>query len=363
MSTRKQMAEAAQWFMELDRPGADPRRFMEWQQWMRADAAHQTAYTAFERQMHLKFKQGRLLPTAEEMAADDYDGSVPIEDWKLLPRTAQRSSLVRYAIAAGIAALTLAGGGSWLYGDYRAQHGTFSYHTAAGERREFKLAEGSRVTLDADSELEVELTPERRTLHLTHGEAYFDVAKHARRPFTVRAGNAEVLAVGTAFDVRMSEDRTVVAVTEGKVEVTSGAVPVTSPSTTDMAANGKVAKPAVDKHAAPIVLAAQVSAGEAVSYVTHAGLSELPPAEASLATTWLKGRRQYRNEPLRYVLADIDRYTGKQIAIANTATGDLQFTGTLDLDNSDAWLKGLAVALPVTIGASQDGQVFIAARE
>ena len=98
-------------------------------------------------------------------------------------------------------------------------------------------------------------------------------------------------------------------------------------------------------------------------YVTHAGLSELPPAEASLATTWLKGRRQYRNEPLRYVLADIDRYTGKQIAIVNTAVGDLQFTGTLDLDNSDAWLKGLAVALPVTIGKSQDGQMVIAARE
>lgn len=362
MSTRKQMAEAAQWFMELDRPDADPQRFIEWQQWMRADAAHHTAYTVFERQMHLKIKQARLLPTAEEMAADDYDGSVCIEDWMILPRTARRRSFVRYAIAAGIAALTLAGGGFWLYGDYRAQHGTFSYQTAAGERREFKLAEGSRVTLDADSELHVELTPERRALQLTHGEAYFNVAKNARRPFTVRAGNAEVRAVGTAFNVRMSEDRTVVAVTEGKVEVTSDAVPVASPSTTDTAAHGKVAKPVVKSQAAPIVLAARVSAGEAVSYVTHEGLSELPAAEASLATTWLKGRRQYRNEPLRYVLADIDRYTGKQISIADTATGDLPFTGTLDLENSDAWLKGLAVALPVTIGESQDGQMFIAAR-
>jgi transmembrane sensor len=258
-----------------------------------------------------------------------------------------------------IATLTLAGGGFWLYGDYRAQHGTFSYQTTAGERREFKLAEGSRVTLDADSELNVELTPERRTLQLTHGEAYFNVAKNARRPFTVRAGNAEVRAVGTAFNVRMSDDRTVVAVTEGKVQVTSDA----DLAPAEIQPSGKANRGAASKRATPLVLAAQVSAGEAVSYVTHAGLSELPPAEASLATTWLKGRRQYRNEPLRYVLADIDRYTGKQIAIVNTAVGDLQFTGTLDLDNSDAWLKGLAVALPVTIGKSQDGQMVIAARE
>ena len=286
MSTRKQMAEAAQWFMELDRPDADPQRFIEWQQWMRADASHHTAYTVVERQMHLKIKQVRLLPTAEEMAADDYDGAVPIEDWKVHPRTPRRSSFVRYAIAAGIAALSLAGGRFWLYADYRAQHGTFSYQTTAGERREFKLAEGSHVTLDADSALDVQLTPERRTLQLKRGEAYFNVAKNARRPFTVRAGNAEVRAVGTAFNVRMSDDRTVVAVTEGKVEVTSDADLVVPPGAADTAARGKAAKPAVKEHAAPIVLAAQVSAGEAVSYGAHAGLSELPAAEASLATTW-----------------------------------------------------------------------------
>lgn len=359
MSKRKQMAEAARWFMDLDRPDADPQRFIEWQRWMRADAAHPTAYAVFERQMHLRIKQGRLLPTAEEMAADDYDGSVPIENSRILPRTVRRGSFVRYAIAAGVAALTLAGGGFSLYGDYRAQHGTFSYRTAARERREFKLAEGSRVTLDADSELHVELTPERRALQLTHGEAYFNVAKNAVRPFTVHAGNAEVRAVGTAFNVRMSDDRTVVAVTEGKVQVTSDAGPVPA----QIRSNGKAVTSASKKRAPPLVLAAQVSAGEAVSYADHSGLSELPSAEASLATTWLKGHRQYRNEPLRYVLADIDRYTGKRIAIADTATGNLQFTGTLNLESSDAWLKGLAVALPVTIGESQDGQMFIAARE
>jgi hypothetical protein len=89
-----------------------------------------------------------------------------------------------------------------------------------------------------------------------------------------------------------------------------------------------------------ISLTAEVSAGAAVAYARNAGMRELPATEASLAATWLKGRRQYRNEPLRYVLADIDRYTGKQIVIVGESTGDLQFTGTLDLANSATWLKG-----------------------
>lgn len=353
------MAEAARWLMELDAPDADPHRYIECQRWLRADPAHHTAYTLIERRMRLKMKQAQLLPAAQEMAADEYDGSVPVEDWKTLRRTARRNSRVRYAIAAGIAGLCLAAGGSWLYDNYRAQHGTFSYRTAMGERRELKLAEGSRVTLDAESALTVELTPERRTLNLTHGQAYFNVAKNAQRPFTVRAGDAEVRAVGTAFNVGMSDDRTIVAVTEGKVEVTSDA----QWPAPEIPSSGTSAHATATRHATSLARAAQVSAGEAVSHVTHGGLSALPAAAASLATTWLKGRRQYRNEPLRYVLADVNRYTGKQIVVANEATGNLQFTGTLDLDNSKAWLKGLTVALPVAIGVSQDGRTFIAARE
>ncbi|MGH9636703.1 MAG: FecR family protein [Candidatus Angelobacter sp.] len=353
------MAEAAQWFMELERSDADPRKFIEWQQWMCADSAHQQAYAVLEQQMKVKVKQLRLLPSAEEMTADDYDGSMSVAEWKALPQKVRRGWLVDYGIAAGIAVLSLLAGGFWLNGHYRALHGTFAFHTAAGERREFKLPEGSRITLDADSALNVQLTPERRTLQLARGEAFFEVAKDPTRPFKVRAGNAEVRAVGTAFDVRMSEDRTVVAVTEGKVEVTSG---------TDFVAaadlpNDKIAKPAVKKHAAKqLLLAAQVSAGQAVSFVNNVGLKELPAAEASLATTWLQGRRQYRNEPLRYVLADLDRYTGKRIEISEGSIGDLKFTGTLDLDNSDAWLKGLSVALPVNITRTRAGGLAVEAR-
>jgi transmembrane sensor len=359
VSAKKIEEEAARLFTELHQDDAQSQAFIEWQRWMNADPAHRMAYERIEQtMMRLKIPVKPPLPSAEEIAADEYDGSMSIEEWQRLPRSTRKGSLVRFATAACLAVLSLVAGGFWLNGHYRVQHGTFALHTSAGERREFKLPEGSRITLDADSVLNVELTPELRSLRLTRGEAYFKVSKDAVRPFIVRAGNALVRAVGTAFNVRMSADRTVVAVTDGKVEVTSDANPVidTGKSTR------QPAKTTVKRHSVQTFLAARVSAGEAVSYANDAGLQELPASDASLATTWLSGRRQYRDEPLRYVLADIDRYTGKHIEIAAGPTGDLKFTGTLDLDNAAAWIKGLSVALPVKVAESKEGRLLIEAR-
>lgn len=359
MSAERIEEEAARFFTELHRDDAAPQAFIEWQRWMNADPGHRTAYEGIEQtMMRLKIPVKPTLPSAEEMAVDEYDGSMPIDEWNGIQRSKRRRSLVGLAAAASLAALSLAAGGLWLSGHYRGQHSTFAFRTPVGERRQFKLPDGSRITLDADSALSVELTPGLRSLQLARGEAYFEVSKDAARPFVVRAGNALVRAVGTEFDVHMAADRTVVAVVEGKVKVTSEA----DPAIGNGASNRQRSRAAAKSRAAPALLAAQVSAGQAVSYANDAGLRELPAAEASLATTWLNGRRQYRDEPLRYVLADIDRYTGRSIEIADDSTGDLKFTGTLDVDDSAAWIEGLSVALPVKIGETKDGRLLIEAR-
>jgi transmembrane sensor len=220
---------------------------------------------------------------------------------------------------------------------------SYAYRTLPGERRTVELREGSRVTLDANSVLTVRLGRDERALTLERGEAFFQVAKDASRPFVVRAGTTRVKALGTAFNVRMSGDRTVVAVTEGEVEFVAD-VPVATPARVTNATSR---------------LTAQVVAGEGLSYVDGGSLQTLSPREAPLATAWLNGRRQYRNEALRYVLADVDRYTGHQITVADEATGNLRFTGTLNLENSDAWLRGLSVALPVTVTREADGTLVV----
>lgn len=334
---------AAQWFVRLQDGEASAEAFAEWNKWLGASSEHRLAYEEVENTI-LRLERLRhppQLPSLAQLAADGYDGSAPLDQLTAIqPGAASKlprnTRTVLLALAAAV--VLMAFGGSWFLSNVTSQPagGSMNYRTAAAQTQLIQLPEGSRVTLDADSELNVVLTSDRRALTLVRGEGYFQVAKDRSRPFVVQAGAAQVTAVGTAFNIRRSANRTVVAVLEGKVELV--AEPQSRPNT-----------PA----------RASVAAGEAVSYSESGDLQALPANEASLAAAWLQGHRRYYNEPLRYVLADVSRYTGRKIEVSDELTGNLLFTGTLDVENSEAWLRGLSVALPVRLVQEKNGTLRV----
>src|SRR5205814_1675147 len=141
-----------------------------------------------------------------------------------------------------------------------------------GEQRTIQLADGSTVELNARSKVHVHLTDQRRDVTLIEGQALFRVAKDSRRPFVVRAGDAEVRAVGTEFDVYKKQSETVVTVVEGRVETydeSDGA------------------------GAAAIVL----SAGEQLTVLPH---SRPKPTRTDtvVATAWVQKRLMFEETPL-----------------------------------------------------------------
>ena len=85
---------------------------------------------------------------------------------------------------------------------------SLQYSTEAGEVREFSLPDGSRLTLDGDTTIRAWFRSGERRLRLGRGRARFDVA-HEERPFVVDAGDSEIVAVGTVFDVAFRDKRTV----------------------------------------------------------------------------------------------------------------------------------------------------------
>jgi transmembrane sensor len=74
------------------------------------------------------------------------------------------------------------------------------------------------MTINSASELTVRMAKGSREIEIAQGEAWFDVAKDASRPFIVTAGKVRARAVGTAFSVRRRETGVEVLVTEGVVE-------------------------------------------------------------------------------------------------------------------------------------------------
>jgi transmembrane sensor len=91
--------------------------------------------------------------------------------------------------------------------------------TGVGEQRTVTLSDGTRVTMDAMSEVRVDYSRDLRLLELTSGRAFFAVAKDINRPLRVRAGSRAVTALGTAFSVEREIAGMLVTLVEGRVAV------------------------------------------------------------------------------------------------------------------------------------------------
>lgn len=92
--------------------------------------------------------------------------------------------------------------------------------TEPGQQRQMVLADGTHVTLDGATALEVRLGAHRRQVRLLRGEAFFDVAHDSSSPFTVSAPEGSVRVLGTAFDLERGQDRLELSVHRGKVRLT-----------------------------------------------------------------------------------------------------------------------------------------------
>jgi len=197
--------------------------------------------------------------------------------------------------------------------------------TTIGENRTVTLRDGSRITLGGATRVEVVLSGKARTIELAQGEAFFAVAKDPLRPFKVHVGGANVVAVGTEFNVRRSSDHVMVAVTEGRVivEPASDILPV-----------------ALLREFKPKLTPVRVDAGEQTT-AGSAGIEEATPVEDATATSWQTGRLAFRLQPLRYVLEDVNRYAPKPIVLGDDSIGDLVITGTVTGGNVAGWVGSL----------------------
>jgi len=88
------------------------------------------------------------------------------------------------------------------------------YRTAIGEQQTVTLNDGTRITLNTDTQLVVSYRQTERHIRLDHGEAMFEVAKQPQRPFIVQVGDQQVRALGITFIVRRDADRDAVVLIE-----------------------------------------------------------------------------------------------------------------------------------------------------
>ncbi len=138
----------------------------------------------------------------------------------------------RFAVAALLATVVVAIG-LWFY-----PHPEERIETALGEQHSVVLSDGSLVTLNTASEIELHFSSTHRGITLLEGEALFQVAHDVTRPFEVTAGEVTVRAVGTKFNVDRHSQTLKVTVVEGRVEVATGSarIPLSAGESSDAGA-------------------------------------------------------------------------------------------------------------------------------
>jgi transmembrane sensor len=187
------------------------------------------------------------------------------------------------------------------------------YATAIGETRQVTLQDGTIVTLGGESALSVGYGPARRQVVLLKGEAFFEVAHDADRPFTVQAEGLTAEDVGTAFDVDIEAKLLQVSVESGSVRVSyaKGALPV----------------------------AETLGAGDRLSLDRTTGSSTRDVESPTAVAGWRSGRLVVEDVPIERVVQTLRHYHVGYIWVRDPALAERRVSGVYDLGDPVAALK------------------------
>lgn len=238
----------------------------------------------------------------------------------------RRTKLASLLGLGGLGLLGAAGGWQrWRHEALRWQAALAAPH---GQRLRQSLPDGSTLTLDARSRVELAFDARRRAVRLLQGAAFFDVNGDAGRPFVVDAGAVTVTVLGTRFGVEVGAGGVVlVQVEHGRVQVAQG-----------------------DR-------TERLVAGQGLQ-LTPDGAAR---AVAGPAATWREGRLRFEGVSLGDAVDRLSSYASFPLRVDGRAA-QLRVSGTVEIARMADWLSALPAALPVRLVREADGGVLLAAR-
>lgn len=304
--------EAASWLARLQ-SGRDPDIERKFGRWRDGDPRRASAFERVRR----SYEQAGLLRQSAIAVSNDREAMIRKAGWQPRPALAAAA-----AIALLVPVAVLLTRGSVL------PFGTDAVMlvTSVGEIKRVDLADGSKVTLDTSTKVEIEIGRSRRSAHLRYGRARFQIA-HADEPFVVETANSLISSREGVIDVEQGAQ-------QDRVEVLSGAAEVRGSDHTSELALG---------------------AGHGVT-VNAAGAGE--NGFAAPAPDWTKGMLQFDGTPLSDAVATANRYSERHIVLVGDLDS-LRVTGAFRAGDTLGLAKALAAAFHLSLRQSADGNLLL----
>ncbi|MFJ7311576.1 FecR domain-containing protein [Pseudomonas sp. NPDC098747] len=303
------LEEAADWLIRLSESELSDTERAEWECWKVSSPERGRAWA---RAQLLQTKLGGLPPSLA-MSALDRPSSPE-----------RRAALGKLAM---ILAILPAGWGSWKLAE--SQQWAADYHTTVGQQRELTLADGSKITLNTDTAIDVLFDANQRLIHLREGEILVQTAPDISpmpRPFLVSTRQGRMQALGTRFTVRELQPRTHLAVLEGAVRV-------------ELAENHQ---------GTPLI----VNAGQRTDFSSRT-FGQVSVADRYVGA-WSQGMLMADKMRLADFVAELTRYRRGFVRL-DPAIADLRISGAYPISDSQRTLSMLAQTYPILVSGHLNG--------
>lgn len=319
MDTAERPNDAAHWVARMDAGDWSAQDEASLQRWLGGDPNRRGLLLRAQASWLAGDQLRAGLPT---VAAD------PAEDDR--ETEAQRFGWPRRTIVTGLAASVAA----VVVGKLVWPGSAVAYATELGEIRRVPLSDGSVMTINSASALDVRLEAKRRLVDLARGEAWFEVAKDARRPFVVAAGGVQVRAIGTAFSVRIRGGDVEVLVTEGVVEAWS-------------AKRGGTRT--------------RLVAGQIALVGAEAKVRRVPddPSSVDRALAWRGGMIDLQGETLADAAEEFNRYNERKLVIGDDQLAAEQFDGVFRINDPTGFALAVKTSLNVPVALADPAVIRI----
>jgi transmembrane sensor len=311
-------AQAAVWVTDLHGPERNPELEAGLRRWLAEDPRHGKAF---------ELATEAWLRSSNPPAYLDQ----PRPTTPLTASFSKRTTLAsRYTLAGVVALCLLLAAGFYLLTDPTLSTGYAEHKTVA-------LADGTEVTLNANSRLIVDYTDKLRKVTLTQGEVLFNVTKQQSRPFVVVIGSRKVIALGTSFDVRR-EDKGKPSFTVTLIEGRIAVEPLASPNIVPVEPKGAITL---------------LAPGQRLHSAANAPDSlDSPPIDK--VTAWQHGQLIFEDTSIREAANEFNRYGKRRLIIDGSVSDRFRVGGVFRIGDPEIFAQAMADTYALRIIESND---------
>ena len=329
-------ATAAQWTIRRDR-GLSATESIDYELWLAADPRHATA-------LQRSSAAWSLLDRIPESAA------APVLAAATRRRSFWRRAVVLGSLAAAAALALVAVRFTRSSALPSPSLATTTATAPAAGPRQLTLSDGTVVQLNTGGEVLEQFTAAERRVLLARGEAHFAVTKNPARPFVVRAGNVDVRAVGTAFNVHLQSAAVDVLVTEGKVGVER-----VDPNALQRLAVKPLHLVANERAVVSLAPSPTSSASPAPTVVVTTATSD----EISRTLAWQAPLLRLGGQTLAELVLEFQRRSGQRVILADPALASLRVGGRFRADDLAGFTHLLATTLDLDVERTADDTLVL----